>query len=169
MIFWSSYTVSILLKSPFFICFKLPILAKTTRHVIATMDSRMHLVDFVDNLSMTLYGSKKCPQFLPCEESDGLRQTAMQAQPRAVNASLTPQLEETTLTENLNTTTNVQTNSILSGRTNPSKAPTRSRRTENRQKWASIKQEVHQLYVLEAKTLQATITIIQQRHSFTSR
>jgi hypothetical protein len=44
-----------------------------------------------------------------------------------------------------------------------------SRRSEKREKWASIKNEVHQRYVIDGMTLEKTMAEIEQKYSFRAR
>ncbi|KAF8857715.1 hypothetical protein BDZ45DRAFT_423787 [Acephala macrosclerotiorum] len=41
-----------------------------------------------------------------------------------------------------------------------------SRRTQKREKWASIKDEVHQRYVIQGMTLEKTMAAVEYKHSF---
>lgn len=49
------------------------------------------------------------------------------------------------------------------------RVPTTSRRAKTREKWASIKDEVEQYYMIECKTLESTMAHFEQKYSFRAR
>lgn len=48
-------------------------------------------------------------------------------------------------------------------------APKTPRRTQKREKWASIKDEVHQRYVIQGMTLEKTMVAVEYKYSFKAR
>jgi len=53
--------------------------------------------------------------------------------------------------------------------TPPQQPPKSFRRAKNDQKWDALKQEIHRIYVKEDNTLQGTMQMIEQVHSFKAR
>ncbi|KUJ23705.1 uncharacterized protein LY89DRAFT_679042 [Mollisia scopiformis] len=60
-------------------------------------------------------------------------------------------------------------NTTVTATQQPTKVSKPSRRIQKRQKWESIKEEVHHLYFVKGMTLQATMTEIESKYSFKAR
>jgi len=48
-------------------------------------------------------------------------------------------------------------------------APKNGRKSKNVEKWNTLKEEIHRLYVLEKNTLPTTMKIIEKNHGFEAR